>query len=210
MMVEEIIKDLQNSSMRLPVGIVLCGGDSSRMQLDKALIEYHGVPQWKFVYNLLTPFCESVCLSLNEQQASDWDLPNEMEVVEDAEAYLNHGPITGLLSVLSKVENTPVFLVACDYPLLQMENLLDLYKRRSADKQVVCFKNKDRPEPLVSIFELSAYPDLHTYFESGEDSLSKFIRESNTAYIDVSDPGFLRNVNNPEELKLIKTHLKND
>lgn len=196
--------------MPRPVGIVLCGGNSSRMQIDKALIEYHGMPQWKYVYNLLTPFCESVYLSMNVQQAASWDLPDEMEIVEDAKAYLNHGPMTGLLSVLSKVGSTPVFIVASDYPLLRMENLLDLYKRRSPNKQVTCFKNNDWPEPLVSIFEISAYQDLQDYFARGKDSMANFIREANTQYIDVSDPEFLQNGNNPKELKLIKNYLKND
>lgn len=196
-------KEIQDSPMPRPYGIVLCGGDSRRMGHDKSTIAYHGIPQWQYVYNLLVPFCESVFLSLNVEQSESWELPETVEVIVDTESFLNHGPMTGLLSAWSAIGKQPVFLVACDYPLLQMANLLELYKRRTADKQVTCYRNKDWPEPLVAIFEPAAYPAIHDYFAEGNDSLAKFIRKADTAYIDVANPAFLRNVNNPEEVKLI-------
>ena len=37
-------------------GLVLSGGQSSRMGTDKALIDYHGIPQYAYVYDLLLRF----------------------------------------------------------------------------------------------------------------------------------------------------------
>ena len=44
-------------------GLVLSGGQSSRMGRDKALIDYHGLPQYAYVYDLLLGFCDKVFIS---------------------------------------------------------------------------------------------------------------------------------------------------
>ncbi len=202
--------DLQEKALYRPVGIVLCGGNSRRMQADKALVNYHGSPQWQHVYELLSPFCEKVYLSLNANQSATWGVADGYDIIKDSEDFLNHGPMTGIMSALQVIRNNPIFIVACDYPLLQMENLLELYKNRSLNSDVVCFQDRDQPEPLISIIEIAACQNLENYFKGGRDSIAKFIGESNAQYLEVLNPDFLRNANKPEELEWIKKQLKND
>ena len=46
-------------------GLVIAGGKSTRMQQDKAMIQYHGMPQYQYVYNILQPFCSETFISLH-------------------------------------------------------------------------------------------------------------------------------------------------
>ncbi|NEN24588.1 NTP transferase domain-containing protein [Cryomorpha ignava] len=202
--------DLLKSSFQRPVGIVLCGGNSSRMQTDKALLNYHSMPQWQYVYNMLLPFCENVYLSLNANQVAEYSLPKTVGFIEDLPRYFDHGPITGVMSVLDSVDDRPLFILACDYPLLRMEHLLTLFKNRKSDNDLVCYRNDSFPEPLISIFEKVALKELTSYFSEGKDSLAKFIQQIKTTYIDVSNPDFLQNVNSPEEFEMLKNELSND
>ncbi len=202
--------DLRETPVQRPVGIVLCGGRSERMQTDKALLNYHSMPQWKYVFNLLEPFCETVYLSLNSDQIAEWTIPESVPKIVDHESFKNHGPMTGLMTVLERVGERSVFVVACDYPLLRMEHLLPLAKARALKKDVVAYKNNGWPEPLISIFEGTAFPKLKDYFSRGNDSMAKFIRTVDTEYVEVSSPEFLRNVNSREEFEVLRTELKDD
>jgi hypothetical protein len=51
-------------------GLVVCGGNSSRMGSDKSMLIYYEKPQRYHVYQMLQPFCEKVFISCNEKQAT--------------------------------------------------------------------------------------------------------------------------------------------
>jgi hypothetical protein len=55
--------------MNMPLyGLVLAGGESSRMEQEKSEIPYHGVPQVRFCVELLSEFCEKVYLSCRKDK----------------------------------------------------------------------------------------------------------------------------------------------
>ncbi|MFZ6009414.1 MAG: NTP transferase domain-containing protein, partial [Bacteroidota bacterium] len=51
-------------------GLVLAGGSSSGMGMgiDKRLINFHGVPQGEYLFNLLQKYCDQVFTSCNTHQ----------------------------------------------------------------------------------------------------------------------------------------------
>ncbi len=205
--IKEILSKGQTQFDR-PIGLVLCGGKSERMTSDKALIEYHGMPQWQYVHQLLQPFCEEVYLSLNSQQALVWSIPSNIHSIIDKEIFMNHGPMTALLSAVELVKEQPVFVVACDYPLLEKKHLRQLLDRRTTNSEVTCFSSGGLPEPLISIFEIAALKNLTPFFANGSDSIFKFIEQSNSTYIEVENSAFLKNVNSEEDMELLKKKLE--
>ena len=48
-------------------GLVIAGGNSSRMGTDKAFLQYSKNPQYQEVYSLLEPFCEQTFVSLQNK-----------------------------------------------------------------------------------------------------------------------------------------------
>jgi molybdopterin-guanine dinucleotide biosynthesis protein A len=200
-----IPKDKTN--LAKPIGLILCGGKSERMTSDKAFIDYHGMPQWQYVHQLLQPFCEEVYLSLNAHQASEWSLPSNIHITIDKEPFTNHGPMTALLSALELVKGRPLFIVACDYPLLEKTHLRQLLDARTTNSEITCFSIGGLPEPLISIFETAALKNLTSFFANGSDSIFKFIEQCNSTYIEVEDSAFLKNVNSEADMELMKKKL---
>ncbi len=49
-------------------GIILAGGQSSRMGQPKSLLEYHGKPQYQYAAELLNSFCAQVFISCSAEQ----------------------------------------------------------------------------------------------------------------------------------------------
>lgn len=181
------------------VGVVLCGGKSSRMGQDKGLLQFYDRPQWQEVYYLLKPLCDKVVISLNPKQANNWEIDSSHSLVIDKTIYQHHGPMTGLMSVIDEYPDQPIFLVACDYPFLRSEHLLTLVNHHSHDYEVVCYENKGYPEPLVTILEASAIEKIQYFYRAGNDSILKFIRSANAKMVKCENPAMLTNVNTAEE-----------
>lgn len=199
--------NLELKKLKQPIGLVLCGGKSERMKADKGLINYHGVPQWQYVYQFLRPLCQDVYLSLNEQQASEWALPSFVNISIDKEQFKNHGPMTAVLSIIDTLKEQPLFMVACDYPFLEDKHLIQLINARAADADITCLLKAGRPEPMISIFETNALNKLTSFFEDGNDSIFKFIEENKYNACLMEDTKFLLNVNSQEAMEAIQKTL---
>ena len=200
-----LVKDFFITKNRSPdlIGVALCGGESKRMKTDKALLNYGNNPQWKKVSELLKPFCEEVVISINEKQWENWAEKEHGNFMIDDEKFENHGPISGVLSILEKFPDKGLMIVGTDFPFLKMEHLIQLNNERSPAYEAVCFGKDGFLQPLVSIIEQEAIVKLKKSFKEGNDSLRKFLGEIKTKKIKVQEGNFLNNINTEEEyLKL--------
>lgn len=130
-------------------GLILCGGRSLRMQQDKSQLDYHGLPQWQYLYNLLQPLVGDVYLSCRVDQHLDTDLPLIVDSVEGA------GPSTGIMSAHKALPDVAWLVLACDLPLLSVKSLQLLIAERDVTKDATAFISsfKQSPEPLMAIWE---------------------------------------------------------
>lgn len=185
------------------IGITLCGGESKRMKTDKALLNYGNNIQWKKVSELLKPFCEEVVISINEKQWKNWAEKETAQFIVDDPKFKNHGPLSGILSVIEKYPDQGFMTVGTDFPFLKTEYLIKLNNERNSAYEAVSFEKDGFIQPLVSIIEKEAVLKLKKFFEAGNDSLRKFLGEIKTKKIRVEEGNFLNNINTEEEyLKL--------
>lgn len=188
------------------IGITLCGGESKRMKFDKALLNYGNTPQWKKVHQLLQPFCEKVVISINEKQWEDWAKFERNEFIIDDKKFADHGPLTGVLSVIEKFPESALMIVGTDFPFLKLENLIHLNNHRSSMYEAVCFKKEGFVQPLISIIEKKAVEKLLEFYNKGNDSLRKFLGEIKTKEIELIDDQFLENINTESEFQNLKNN----
>src|ERR1043165_6645961 len=97
-------------------GLVVCGGQSSRMGTDKSMLNYHGKPQRYYLYEWLQQWCEEVYISCNADQAAT--IPGSYNTIADKDEWKDMGPMTGLLSVHTMLPGADMLVIGCDYPLL--------------------------------------------------------------------------------------------
>lgn len=196
-----LAKDFFLCENRFPdlLGITLCGGESKRMKTDKALLNYTGKPQWEIVTELLKPFCKEVVISINKKQHDLWAENENVQFIADNEKFQNHGPMSGIMSVLEKYPNQGLMIVGTDFPFLKMEHLSELNNERSSDYNAVCFEKEGFLQPLASILEKEAISELKKFFEEGNDSLRKFLGEIKTKKIRIKAENFLDNINTEED-----------
>lgn len=173
-------------------GLVLMGGQSTRMGRDKSGIVYHGQPQRDHLTELLSPFCNRVYWSVNQTQFATLTYPGML-----LDTYPLAGPLGGLLTAMTTYPEAAWLVVPCDLPRLTAETLGTLLAGRSRTAVASAFwdSHHSGPEPLVSLWEPAAGTLLQTYFEQGNRSPRRFLMQHDAHLLDAPDYAVFENVN---------------
>ena len=179
-------------------GLVLAGGRSSRMQRDKAALEYAGRSQLERAVGLITPLVERVFVSVRPDQAGDPLRARFAQIVDSGDV---EGPIAGIIAAQSLHPDAAWLVLACDLPLLDHRTLEHLLRSRRPERQATAYRSShDRlPEPLCAIYEPSSREAIRAHVASGRDCPRKFLINANAELLDQPEPGVLDNVNTPRE-----------
>ncbi len=182
-------------------GLILAGGKSSRMGQDKSLIQYHGVVQREYLFNLLKKFCSSVftsCKVLGE-------IPDSLNPIADKFNF--NSPLNGILTAFSHNTDSAWITVPVDMPLIDEKIIAYLIKKRDSRKIATCFFDSEgkNPEPLLTLWEKQAYPPLLEFYKAGNMSPREFLKQENTNMIEIPDQKALLNINSLEELEKFRS-----
>ena len=181
-------------------GLVLAGGDSSRMGFDKGLIHYHGLPQREYLFHLLQPLTAKTFISVRPGHIGD----SPMHVLEDR--YPDLGPFGAILTAFEYDSDSAWLVVACDFPLLDGRGIIELIDARDPASKATSFLDPHTlmPEPWMTILEPSIYPLMQSYHQRGKQSLRGILVDYNTKVVRPSHPDILLNANTPEEALLFQ------
>lgn len=185
-------------------GLVLVGGKSTRMGSDKTQLEYYGKPQKEIAKNLL----ESCGLQTFYSVAYNENALLKTDKISDK--FMNLGPFGGICSAFQKDPNSAWLVIATDLPFVDEQLIQLLLEKRNPSKAATTIKgkNKEFPEPLITIYEPKAYPILLQYLAQGYSCPRKMIINSDVKVVEIED-SLIRNVNTPEEFQKAKEEIEN-
>jgi molybdopterin-guanine dinucleotide biosynthesis protein A len=188
-------------------GLVLAGGLSQRMQTDKGRLRYGptGREQREVAAALLAEVCQDVFVSCRAEQAAE--LPAGLQPLPDT--FLGLGPLGGILSALRFDPNAAWLVLACDLPFMTADALRQLVAGRQASRLATAFRSpsNDFPEPLITIFEPRAYPELLRFLGLGYSCPRKMLINSDVEVLPSPTGDVLRNVNTPAEREAAQREL---
>jgi molybdopterin-guanine dinucleotide biosynthesis protein A len=176
-------------------GLVLAGGRSSRMQRDKAAIEYRpGESQLDSAMKLLVPRVARAFISVRPDQREDPGRAKYPQIVDRGDV---QGPIAGISAALAAHPDAAWLVLACDLPFLDARTLDTLLAARDATRDATAFKSSHDglPEPLCAIYEPHARAAIEQYLADGRNCPRKFLINASTKLLDQPDPRALDNVN---------------
>ncbi|MDW3209580.1 MAG: NTP transferase domain-containing protein [Reichenbachiella sp.] len=189
-----ISKTLENN---LPAihGLVLAGGQSTRMKRDKSEINYFGKGQKDYMYDLLANVSDQAYYSVRQDQATA-DSTNEV-----VDTFTGLGPYGAILSAFRTNPNAAWLVTACDQPFITKETLELLISKRNPSKAATAFYNPETefPEPLITLWEPRAYSHLLHFLSLGYSCPRKVLINTDIEIVHLDDPSVLKNVNTPEE-----------
>lgn len=190
-----------NSAQSSLYGLVLAGGHSTRMEMDKSLLDYYGKSQTEHCYELLIKNCESVFISNREEQAQ---LSGHKYLPQIHDTYDSIGPLGGILSAMRVHPQVAWLVLACDLPLVNMETIESLIRQRDRSKIATAYKSaKDPyfPEPLCAIYEPEANVQLKESLDRGINCPRKILINSDVHLIEQDQEFALDNVNDQKEYR---------
>lgn len=109
--------------------VILCGGSSTRMGTDKALLPFGDSCLIEYLVQKFEPHFSNIYLSVKRK--GDYAHLN-LPVTEIADIYPNAGPMSGIFSGLSMMNEDAAFFMSVDTPFMEpetgmalLENLAD-------------------------------------------------------------------------------------
>jgi molybdopterin-guanine dinucleotide biosynthesis protein A len=181
-------------------GLVLAGGASTRMQRDKAAIDYHGQSQLHWTFRLLSHVCAATFVSVRPDQREE---PTRAGLPQIVDRQPGIGPIAGISAALHAHPKAAWLVVACDLPFLSEQTLRYLVEHRDSRKLGTAFKSSydGLPEPLCAIWEPAAREPVLAYVAAGKQCPRKFLINADALILDLPEARALDNVNTADEYR---------
>lgn len=178
-------------------GVILCGGHSSRMGFNKALLKVEGQYVLPQTANRVGQILSDVVLVTNDRQNFTGRLGFEhLTIWEDD--YPDAGPLGGLVTALKRVKTPYIFLMACDIPAISGPKILPLLAA-GHEEQVLLYQQEGRMETLFGLYHQSCLPLFEAQLAQGNGKIRYHFDKLNVRLIQDSDVE-LRNINTPAEL----------
>ena len=184
--------------------IVLAGGKSVRMGKDKSQIVYYEKPHINHTIDLLEKVGLEVFISF---QHKDQNTDLENEVILDSIQDL--GPFGALCSAFMKYPQFAFLVVPCDLPFIDSQLIQLLLDNRDESKIATSIKakNKNYPEPLLTIYEPSAYSRLLKFLSIGEAKPITMLLNSNIRVVEIENEEWIINANSPDDYEYAKSKI---
>ena len=183
-------------------GIVLAGGRSLRLGVNKAFVKVGGIPLIERVLERLNRLSDDVLAATSDTEGC-MDLG--VKVVEDV--WPGMGTLGGIYSGLLAARYERALVVGCDMPFLNAP-LLRYMILLSEDYDVVIPNLDGLLEPLHAVYSKASLKPIERLLRAGDLRITHFLLEVRVRYVDRSevellDPELLSffNVNTPEDLQ---------
>lgn len=200
--------DLESSGAPAPLfGLILAGGQSSRMEQDKSSLHYHGMSQRDYCFELLSGITEGVYLSCR---------PDQLLAFADFKGHLladriqGLGPAGGILTAQKHSPHAAWLVVACDLPYLLESDLKALIAERDLNKCATALASSDNglPEPLAAIWEPKSHSVILDFVSRNITCPRKILINTQTKCVAPLHSVAVANVNTPAEASLARQTLE--
>jgi len=188
--------------------VIIAGGQSRRMQTDKAFVKVGGKWLIERVIEAITPLFDEVLINTNTPaKYQGWGLPAVPDVWPDK------GALGGIYTALRAATHPTVFCVACDMPTLN-RNVIRLIQAQAAHWDVVVPRLPDGLHPLHAIYTKPCAEPIHGLLARDSLKIAPLFELVRTHYLAAEairqiDPHFrsFANLNTHEDLQRAQTNI---
>lgn len=182
--------------------IILAGGKSRRMGLNKAFLKYGDTTFIEHQLMMLRKIFDEIILSANDAKAyTSLKLPIVSDIVPEK------GPLSGICAGLKRATSSHAFVIACDMPFIN-EKLILYLKSQINGYDVVVPQTSRGLEPMHAFYSKNCIQPMYRCLEEGRlriidffsDVKVKIVDEKEFAGLDASMLSLI-NLNTPEEYK---------
>ncbi|MEW6507866.1 MAG: molybdenum cofactor guanylyltransferase [Bacteroidota bacterium] len=150
-------------------GVILSGGKSSRMGVNKALLKIDDVTLIEKSYLLMKSIFPKVIISCDDHEQFDFI---QAEKVKDV--YQGLGPLSGIYSSLKSVNTKKIFIISVDMPFI-LPDLIRYLLNYKTDELITVPCAGQRTHYLCGLYSNELIPVLENILEANIEARNKNI-----------------------------------
>ncbi|MCB0477840.1 MAG: molybdenum cofactor guanylyltransferase [Crocinitomicaceae bacterium] len=182
-------------------GVVLAGGESSRMGTDKGLVQIDGKTMVEHVLETLKQVTEEVVIISNNKDYEQFGV----SVFQD-EIKLR-GPVGGIYTALKQAKHELVLVLSCDSPYVNAE-LLEYFLKQCDSNLINVVEFEGKVYPLIGLYRKSDEKEFLKAMKEDRLKLQLLNKMLGTKLIQIDSSKFDKkvfwNFNSPAELEKLK------
>lgn len=183
-------------------GIILAGGQSSRMGKDKGVCNFKGKALVEYAIEALQDSCGEIVISTNKPDAyKKYGFPLIPDEIKEI------GPMGGIYSCLKKSCNNHNLVLSCDTPFINAGMVKHIIANIDNNfDAIVPIHGDDFLEPLCAYYNINVVKQLEEHITNGDFKLMNLINSINYKRLRIDDKlGFYNvklfsNLNTSEDL----------
>lgn len=152
-------------------GLVLAGGESRRLGLDKARLLFGGRPLLDIVAGRLAEVCAEVIVVASPQRPPEVTPPGARVVFDETPGL---GPLAGIQAGLKAASFPFAFVAACDMPFLSLP-LLRYMAGLPRTYEALVPEVQGRRHPLHAIYSRACLPAVEELLRAGQRSIGELL-----------------------------------
>ena len=161
--------------------VILAGGDSRRLGIDKALLELDGQTLLSRVVQKLSPLSDDLIVVTNSPEDYEY-LALGVRFVPDERP--GEGALMGIHSGLKAARHQLALTVACDMPFLNMSLLRFMLDNIAGHDAVVPRLEGGLLEPLHAVYGKRCLPFMASLLAQGRRRIAAFLDQVNVFYVE--------------------------
>jgi FdhD protein len=176
-------------------GLILAGGRSRRMGVDKAFLRLGDTTAIDVLHRQLEGWCDAIHVVTGRERIEHYRgyavIPDEVS---------DQGPLMGLCSGLAASAAEVNIVVACDIPLIEPHLLASMLSRSEEDDIVIASLPASRgDQPLLGVYRKSVLPAARRLLAAGHRRVAELFAACRTARVVAEDDSWYTNLNTPRE-----------
>ncbi|HFU75345.1 MAG TPA: molybdenum cofactor guanylyltransferase MobA [Arcobacter sp.] len=174
--------------------VILCGGKSSRMGEDKALLPFkNSNTLLEYQYNRLKQIFSNVYISLKNDK-----VVFTKNIIYDNKQDIS-SPMVALDSIFSSIENEKVFIITVDTPFVSQKTIEDIINNSQNHEITITKTNGYKTHNLCGVFEKSLQKQITKYIKQGIHKIGLLIQNNKTNVINCKNENEFLNINTKED-----------
>ncbi len=160
--------------------IVLAGGKSSRMGVDKGTMLLNGKTMIEHVLEAVKPIANNIILIANDNKYNTFGYP----VFKDV--YVDCGPIAGIYTGLMNSTTEKNVVLSCDIPFLNTK-LVEKLIAYEKDYDALITRINQKTEPLIGIYNKRCSKFLLESIKKKEYKIQEALAHLETEFLDLNE-----------------------
>ncbi len=182
--------------------VILCGGKSSRMGEDKALLPFSNYKTLtQFQFERLKPYFKNIYLS---SKTNKFDFLKDSENHKDENIIYDNtneesSPLIALKSILERENLTEAFIITVDTPFVKISSINKLITNSSSYD--ITIATTQREHNLCGVYNKSCLCFINKMIEENNHKVGYLLKNLKTNKINFSDENEFLNLNKKEDYK---------